>query len=323
MSKARLASSLLVAVPVLLGANAAPAGTAAALEVRVVTVLPVTTGTWDRQNHEAYTAAAQALGWHLEVAQAVSPDKVAGVLAGWGAQHVDIVFSTNVGFQSALLAAAERYSETLWVTLGELSTTGNLPNVASYAYDTCAFGVLQGAAAALASRTHTIGAVASIRTGIATNILAGVRYGAKLAVPATHVLVRYSGDFVSAPHAQQAAAALLAKGADVVLPVTQSLVSGRIAARVQRGHGRYVGAYADESAAAPKAVVTSVVVDFRKAYEQVGRQRASGAFKPGLFTGGVADGFVKVLPFRLGLAREAARAQALAARAARIPGCTR
>jgi basic membrane protein A len=296
------------------------------LEVRVITVAPVTYGTWDPQHYEAYTATAKKLGWHLQIAQAIPYAKVAQVLDRWGADHVDIVFSTNAGYQRFLLAAASKYRKTAWVNFAPLSSTLNLPNVAAYTYDTCQLGFLQGAAAALVSKTHRIGAVGSIPVPSAKSIVAGARYGAKIAVPGTTIDFEYSGDFVNAQAAQDTAVALMGKGADVILGVTQSIVSPRIAVRAQAAHRYYIGAYADQSKQAPRSVVTSVVVDFTKAYELVGEQRLAGRFKPGMFTEGVRDGFIKILPFRLGFAKQAARMHALSDRLAggilHISNCT-
>jgi basic membrane protein A len=300
-------------------------GAVAKLEVRVITVVPVSSGAWDRQNHNAYTTVARQSGWHLEVAPAVSNRKAPDVLDRWGREGVNLVFSTNVGFQKYMLDAAHKYPNTSWVILGHASKTDDLPNLAGYSYNTCEFGFLQGAAAALVSKSHKIGAVGSIQGSQARSIMAGVRYGAKLAVPGTRVLPRYTGSFADSKAAKEAASELIRKGADTILPVTQNFLSSRIAAQAQAAHSHYIGAYTDETTFAPKAVVTSVVLDFAKVYDEVGKESAAGHLQPGIFTWGLKEGFIKLMPFRLGFTAAGGRARALAQRletgGIHVPNC--
>jgi len=130
--------------------GASDGGTAAAsieaLDVRVITQTAVNQGTWDPQNYASYKAVADEMGWNLEIAEAVPYGEAEQVLTRWGNEGVDIVFSTDNGYQDSMLAAAAQFPDTDWVTMSDMSTTNDLPNVAAYTVDWCQLGFMQGVA---------------------------------------------------------------------------------------------------------------------------------------------------------------------------------
>jgi basic membrane lipoprotein Med (substrate-binding protein (PBP1-ABC) superfamily) len=231
------------------------------------------------------------------------------VLSRWGDEGVDIVYSTDNGFQDHMLRAAEAYPNTLWVTMSDLSTTNDLPNVAAYTVDWCQVGFAQGVAAGLVSEANTIGAVGAIPILPATKTDLGLRFGAELASPGTQVVRQDSGDFIDAAKAQEVASALIDGGADVIVAITHGGTSPQIAARTQEAGKLYVGAFADETQYAPEATVTSAVLDFSQGYQTVAQQRLDDAFEPGIFRKGIADGFIKLTPFAAGYEEEQTAAQ--------------
>ena len=311
-----LVIAMLAAVVVAIAASTGSAAPNKTLKVRVITCCPVTQGTWDPSHFKAYNAAAKQLGWNLQIAQTVPYGQADQVLGRWGGEGVDIVFSTDNGFQDHMLLAAKKYPKTLWVTMSDMSTTNGLKNVGAYTVDWCQLGYAQGVAAALVSKSHKIGIVGAIPILPAKKTLAGMQVGAELAVPGTKIVPQYSGDFIDAQKAQEVASALIDGGADVIIPVTQGSVSPQIAARVQDRGKWYLGSYGDETRFAPKATVTNAVVKFELGYRTVAQQRAAGTFAPGIHRGTIANGFIKLTPYRLGFAKLQAKTDALIKKAA-------
>jgi basic membrane lipoprotein Med (substrate-binding protein (PBP1-ABC) superfamily) len=264
------------------------------VKVRVITPTPTTAGTWDPSQKAAYDEVVQANGWDLQVAEAVPYGKADQLFRQWGDQGIDVVFSTDNGFQDSLLAAAKRFPDTAWVMMSGLSSTDDLPNVAAYTFNWCEMGYLQGTLGALASKDGQIGAVGPIPILPAQQTVAGQQAGADEVKPGTKVSLKYSGDFIDAQKAQSVVSALIANGADVIVSVTQGGVAPQIAARAQAEHAAYVGTFADEEQFAPKATVGSVVIDFRAGYEQAVKTWLDGNFDPSIHTTGVADGTIKV-----------------------------
>lgn len=328
MNARRLMTALAVLAAMSVATTIGVAGGSAAerLRVRVVTVTPTTAGTWDPSHFRSYSAVAKRMNWNLQIAQALAYGKADQVFDRWGAEGVDIVFSTDNGFQNHMLTAAKKYPDTLWVTMSDLSTTRGLKNVGAYSVDWCQAGFAQGVVAGLLSKTHRIGAVGAIPILPAQRTLKGLQYGANLVSKGTKVDLKYSGDFIDAQKGQEAAKALMGGGADVIVAVTQGGISPQIAAAVQSAGKLYVGSYADETKFAPKATVTSAIFDFSLGYQRVAQAKLDGTFKPAIYHYGVKQGFIKLAkPFRLGHAGIQAKVDSyltrLAAGKIKIPGC--
>jgi basic membrane lipoprotein Med (substrate-binding protein (PBP1-ABC) superfamily) len=270
------------------------------IQVRVVTVTPTTAGTWDPSHFRAYTAAAEAGGWDLEIAEALPYGEAESVFDRWGQEGVDVVFSTDNGFEDALLNAAERYPDTAWAMMSALSTTRDLPNVTSYSIDWCELGYLQGVAGALVSEQQFIGAVGPIEIFPAQLTIESMEVGAEEAASGTQVELVYTGDFVDVVKAQETASNLIADGADVIVAITQGGVSPQIAARTQESGALYIGTFDDEEQYAPEATVTSGVLNFEQGYTEVVETWLADTFEPVINVKGVADDFIRFTEFSEG-----------------------
>ena len=289
----------------------AEAPTGEALDVRVITATPTTAGSWDPQHFKTYTAVSEEMGWNLEIAEAIPYGEADQVLARWGGEGVDIVYSTDNGFQDNMLAAAAEYPDTIWATMSDLSTTNDLANVAAYTVEWCEFGYVQGAVAASLSESGMIGGVAAIPILPATKSILGFQFSADLTSSGSTLEVTETGDFSDAVKAQEATSALIDAGADVIVAITQGGVSPQIAARTQENDKIYIGSYGDEAQFAPEATVTSVVLKFDQGYRDVAQQVLDGNFQPGIFRLGAADGFIEVLPWAAGFEDANATADAV------------
>lgn len=280
------------------------------LQVRVITPTKVTLGSWDPANYRSYTQLARKRKWELYVAEAVPHGEATAVLTRWGQEGVDVVFSTSSGFQPFMLRAAAQFPNTRWVTLSDLTTTNNLPNVAAYGADWCQLGFVQGVVAALASKTGKIGAVGTLPILPAIKTLAGMRIGANAVRRGTDINAQYVGNFTDALKAGEVTSALLAQGSDVIIAIATGGLAPAIAARAQSRGKFYIGSYDNEARFAPKTTVTSVALVFGIGYERVARQTLAGKFKTGIFRMGLRTGYVKLHPFRL-LKNKEARAKAV------------
>jgi basic membrane lipoprotein Med (substrate-binding protein (PBP1-ABC) superfamily) len=268
------------------------------LQVRVITATPLNAGTWDPQHAAGYRAVAKKQGWKLQVAELVPYGKATSVLQRWGDEGVDIVFSTDNGFERYMLDAAEKYPNTKWVIMSDMSTTRGLKNVGSYGVDSCEQGVLVGAAAALVSKNGNIGVDTSIPILPTKKELAGMAVGIKLVGSKAKMNIKYTGDFVDAAKAQEVASALIQDGADVITVPTNGGTSPETAKRVEQEGVPFIGENMDLSKFAPKQTVTSIILDFTRGYAEVGTQTASNKFQAKIRRLGFKDGFIRMLPIR-------------------------
>jgi basic membrane protein A and related proteins len=296
--------------------RAAKHTSAAAPEVRVITATPTTVGVWDPTHFAAYSAAAKKGGWHLKVAETVPYGNAAQVFRRWGSEGVDVVFSTDNGFEASLLAAAKQFPKTAWVMMSGLSTTKGLKNVASYTVNWCQIGYLMGAAGALISKSHKIGAVGALHIFPADQVVIGLGVGSKAVNPATKILTKFTGSFVDPPKAQAAASGLMSAGADVIVGATTEGMAPQVAARAQSQNAWFIGDIGDVSKFAPKAVVTSVIANVAPGYTKAVSTWVKGDFSPTINVTGVKDGTLRLLPLRLGFAKFNARVRSIERRLA-------
>jgi basic membrane protein A and related proteins len=302
-----------LAVYVVAGASGGVAATKR-LKVRVITATPLHSGTWDPAHFAGYSPVAKRMNWNLQIAELVPYGKAADTFNRWGAEGVDIVFSTDNGFEKYLLDAAAKYPKTTWVIMSDLSTTRGLTNVGSYGVDSCQEGFLEGAAAAYLSKKHVIGVDSPIPILPNKKEIAGLKLAVQKAVPGTKVIVQYTGDFADAAKAQEIASALVQQGADVLNGATNGGTMPDIAKRAQQEGVLFVGSNLDVAKYAPKAVVTSAVLDFTRGYREVADQRLAGKFVSKIRRLGIKEGFLKLLPFRLGHSAEERKTRALISR---------
>lgn len=265
-------------------------------EVRTIHPGKVNQGTWDPAQYKAYKKAADENKWHLQTAEAVPYGEAAEQFDRWGREGVDVVFSIDAGYEEALLRAAKQYPKTAWVMMTALSDTKGLPNVASYSIDWCALGYAQGAIAALGTTSNTVANVGAIQILPAELIIEGEKAAIAASGKPVKLVTEYSGDFLAADKASELASAVITRGADVVIGLTNGAVAAQLAARVQSAGAGYVGTYLDEKAFAPKSSVASVTSDFSTDYATVVKQWMAGTFKAEQVTRGFKDGVLKIVP---------------------------
>jgi PnrA-like ABC transporter substrate-binding protein len=135
------------------------------------------------------------------------------------------------------------------------------------------------------------------------NILDGYRLGAKYVNPNVKVMGSYLGDWDSPEKGKEAALLQINSGADLILHVADTSGKGVIEAAKEKGVFAF-GAVGDQHQLAPKAVLTSFVLDIDKAFDHALRMVAEGRFegkifKPGIEAGKGAsgEGIVYLAPF--------------------------
>ncbi len=135
------------------------------------------------------------------------------------------------------------------------------------------------------------------------NIFEGYRLGAKYVNPNVKVVGSYLGDWDSPDKGKEAALLQINSGADFVLHVADTSGKGVIEAANEKNVYAF-GAVGDQHDLAPKAVLTSFVLDIDKAFDQALQMVAKGRFegkifKPGIEAGkgAAGDGIVYLAPF--------------------------
>ena len=105
----------------------------------------------------------------------------------------------------------------------------------------------------------------------------------------------WTGDFLDAAKAKQAAQALIDGGADVLFDGADAAGAGAVEAAVQNGV-KYVGAVVDQCEQAPDTMVTSVTLNFDIAYEQMGQFYKDESLEPKIYSMNLANTGIDLSP---------------------------
>ena len=173
---------------------------------------------------------------------------------------IDLEFSTS----DALQKTAPGCPKTQWTFLN-LPLKG--PNVTGIVFAEHEGSYLAGALSALVTRDtkipginagHTIGVIGGTKSTGIDKFLVGYIQGARKIDPKIRVLVKYSNNFGDPAKGKQITEAMFDQGADIVYQVAGGTGLGVIqAAKARRRYA--VGVDTDQSALAPKNVLTSMV----------------------------------------------------------------
>lgn len=262
-----------------------------------MTIAPINVGTWDPQQYRAYSQVAKQQNWNLDIAQAVPYGQAEQVLDQWGQQGVNVVFATDSGFGDSVLKAAAKYPNTVFVVMSSLSSTNGLANVAAYAPNYCQMGYMAGQLAAGSSSSGKVGVVSGTAVPAGQQFFNGVQQGVSAYKSSDSAEIQYSGDWTDPVKKSEVARALIAKGDDVLMSF--DTVPTATDQTIQSMDKKIIGIFADESAFASHAVLTSIVIDW-SGYAQTVSAVMSHSFKPGIHVGNFADGMLKVLPLASG-----------------------
>src|SRR5215469_10712827 len=210
---------------------------------------------------------------------------------GWGTQGLSSVSSLNA-------SSVDR------IPISDIMTSlVKAPNVVSIYPEQQQGAFLLGAVAAMMSKNHVIGFVGGEDYPNIVNIADGYEQGAHYIDPDTRVISEWTFDFNNITKGKQVAMDEISYGADVVLHTADTSGQGVIEAAKEIGTYA-LGAVADQSHLAPNIVLTSFVIDMKKAYTKAYDDMMHGKFvgnilRPGVEAGpnGTGDGIIYLAPF--------------------------
>ena len=171
----------------------------------------------------------------------------------------------------------------------------DLPNLRQYAFREHEGSYLVGIAAALTSKTGTLGFVGGMDVPLIHRFACGYRQGAAAAKPGIGVLQDMTGRTPAAWNSPAKGAALahsqLARGADVVFHAAGGTGIGVIRAAAEAGKFA-IGVDLNQNGLAPGTVLTSMVKRVDVAAYETLKDAMAGKFTAGVVTLGLAEGGV-------------------------------
>ncbi|MBM4331971.1 MAG: BMP family ABC transporter substrate-binding protein [Deltaproteobacteria bacterium] len=229
---------------------------------------PERAGGWDRAQFAGLQILIKEYGWEVSIAESVPFPKLAEIGSGYADKGFEIVVFTSSGHYDGLAEAAPKYPKTKFLMMSVASKLPEVPNVAAFSPDMYIYGALVGITAAKASKSGVIGVVGGVPIPALELMFSGIIEGARSVRPKVDVIVSWVGDWVDLAKHREVTLLQARKGADVFFTVTGPGTMGVYEA-VESAKGLVIGYAADWYSDAPKAVLTSVLVDVRKMYKEM------------------------------------------------------
>ncbi len=255
---------------------------------------------WGAFGYNAAQALQEEYAYEVDLKENVPLLMIENTLREYAEAGYDLIISHGFEWGEPSIKVGKDYPETKFVIFTGLVNSSNVASIFPMQQEgTYVLGVL----AASISKTGIIGFVGGEKYPNLINIYEGYKQGAQDTNSMVKVLVTYLDDWDNSTKGKMAALSQIDKGADVLLHVADTAGYGVIEAAKEKGI--YVlGAISDQNKLAPETVVTSFVLDAKKAFDKIIKLIQIGEFsgqiyKPGLEleSDSAGDGIVYIAPF--------------------------
>ena len=262
--------TLTIAGAVIGAALATPAPAQEATEVAGLFTQSVTQGNWDVGGYRAFAAMAKTYGFKESHVENASYEKAPAILRSLASRGVKLIICHSSGYAAAIQEVAPQFPDTQFVLYSYADSSHGLKNYTAWSVDWDQYGYVLGVLAAEASKKHHIAIVAAEPIPSAKRSIDFITKGARSIDPKVTIDTVFTGSFSDVAKAKEITTGLIERGADFVIPSADTADAGIQQAADEEG-AMTMGEYVDESAKYPNAIVTSTVLNYAKAYDQIGR----------------------------------------------------
>jgi simple sugar transport system substrate-binding protein len=269
-------------------------GASAETKVGFVYVGPVGDHGWTYQHHEALKAVEGALG------DAVKTSYVENVSEGPDAARViqqlaragnSVIFTTSFGFMNPTLKVAKQFPKIKFEHSTGFKRSANVSTYSARFYEG---RHIIGLVAGKMTKTNTIGYIASFPIPEVVRGINAAYLAAKSVNPNVKFEVIWVSTWFDPGKEADAANALIAQGADVLMQHTDSPAAMQIAEKM----GIYAfGQASNMSKFGPTAQLTAIVNNWKPYYISRVKAAMNGSWKSGDVWGGINEGMVSFAPF--------------------------
>ncbi|MDX3928498.1 MAG: BMP family protein [Shinella sp.] len=267
-------------------------------EVAALFTGAVTQGNWDPPGYAAFDKMVKTYGFKSSYIEHATYEKAPALLRQLASRGVKMIICHSSGYSAAIQEVAGEFPDVQFVLYSYASSTGDLKNYTAWSVNWDEYGFVQGAVAAAASDNKHIAIISGEEIPSAKRTQEYTLRGAKALVPDIQMDAVFTGSFTDVAKAKEVATGVILRGADVLLPSSDLADAGIQQAADEEG-AHTIGAYMDQSASYPNAIITSTVLNFDKAYDQMGRLMSEGKLGGTVYQMDLAnDGWTLTRPFK-------------------------
>ncbi|QGP90801.1 Purine-binding protein [Neomoorella glycerini] len=277
------------------GGQSSPAGAGGKpgdFKVALVLNGPINDNGWNAAGYNGVKAVEKELGIQTAYSENVSKSDQEEVLRGYATQGYNLIFAHGFEFVDTAKKVAPQFPKTIFiVTNGYFSDK----NISSFSVNSAEMGFLEGAAAAILTKSKKVAAIGGEETTPIKLGIEGFKQGAKYIDPNVEVLSTFIGSFSDVGKMKEVALSMINQGADVVLGNANQAGLGAIqAAKEKKVYA--IGSSFDQHSVAPDTVVTSGVQNIGKAMIYLAKTVMEGKYQPAVYMVGVKEGAVYLAP---------------------------
>lgn len=212
-------------------------------------------GSFNDSAWAGFQRAEKDLGVKINYLESATADDYGPNIASAVEGGADLIVCVGFMMQEALTAAADQYPDQMFACI---DATVDKPNVASLTFNEQEGSFLAGVAAALTTKTNTVGFVGGMQQPTIEKFQYGYEAGVKAVDPSMKVLVNYTQSFGDSALGKENALSQFSQGADVVYHAAGGCGIGVIDAAKEKGLWA-IGVDQDQSSLDPEHVLCSMV----------------------------------------------------------------
>ncbi len=288
---------LLSVVLIILVFSSACAPKAATSTVKPFRIALVLSGTiddasWNTSAYQALLKAKSELGVETSYTESVAVTDAERVIRDYANQGYNLIIGHSFDYGDALLKAAADFPNTYFAFGTGLDTAKNVAIYDVLAHES---SYVAGLLAGNMTKSKVIGIVGAQDIPTITIQVKGFEKGVAEVNPDIKVLTTFVGSWDDSQGGQEAAAAQISAGADLIFSMGDYTGIGA-AQQAEKAGVIVIGSTTDQINLAPKSMLTSVVTDFWPVFKSMIVDAQAGTFKED-YTMSMKDGATYLAPY--------------------------
>ncbi|HYE80651.1 MAG TPA: BMP family protein [Clostridia bacterium] len=259
------------------------------MKVSVILSGPISDMSW---NATAYNGLKkiEALGAEISYQENVPVSSLADSINTYGSEGYDVVFLSTNSYEDIGAQYAPQYPDTQFILINGKASHGD--NLVALQIADEQQGFLMGTAAALMSKTRSVGFVGGSEIPPIINGRKGFEQGAKYIDESVKVNATLIGNMDNVNQAKETAKAIIESGADVVSPMCNAASLGVLQAAEESASAKTVGSSVGQEKNAPKSMAINIGKDTSIAYETAYKNFLAGKLGKEVVKMGAAEGVI-------------------------------
>ncbi|HHY94199.1 MAG TPA: BMP family ABC transporter substrate-binding protein [Firmicutes bacterium] len=242
---------------------------------------PFADGGWNTLAYRGIEALAKdPQDFAASYTENVKQADIQSVTAGYCEEGYDLIIGHGFEFGTAYMDLAPKYPNVKFFVTGQAPQGVEIPPNLMFFWVGGEGEYVNGALAALLSKTHKVGFVGGGDNPTQRGWANAFKQGAEETVPGTQVMIMITGDYNDASRGREAAVTMMNNGADVITHAADVTGLGVIAA-VAETKNVAIGCYSDQIMMAHDRMATSLTEDLAWVVQEVAKSVREGKFQGG------------------------------------------